>query len=60
MGLKVEVPVVDCYGREVTGCKIELSRCNVSLIHFKFTNQAGEETDKYLKTEDLKAILKVF
>ena len=60
MGLKIKIPIVDCYGREGTGCEIEVSDCNLSLIHFKFTNINGEEIDKYLKREDLAKIAQIF
>lgn len=60
MGLKMEIPIVDCYGRELTGHKIEVSDCNLSLIHFKFINNNGEEVNKYLKREDLAKIAQIF
>jgi len=59
MGLRMEIPIVDCYGREGTGCKIEVKNCNASLIHFKFASYLGE-VDLYLKKDDLRSLTKVF
>ena len=59
MGLKMRIPIVDCYAREGTGCEIEVSDCNLSLVHFKFINN-GEEADRYLKREDLAKIAQIF
>lgn len=60
MGLKVEIPIVDCYGRDLTGYTIEVSDCNLSLIHFKLININGEGVDRFLKREDLAKIAQIF
>ena len=57
--MKVQIPVVDCYGRE-TEASIEISECNVNLVHFTFKDYNGEEVKRYLKIDDLKTLAKVF
>ena len=60
MSLKMEIPIVDCYGRSIAGCKIEVSDCNLNLIHFKFTNYDGEEVDRFLRRKDLASMARIF
>ena len=55
--MKIEVAVVDCYGRD-TEDYIELEEYNVSLLRIKALID-GTEVDRFIKRKDLKTLAKV-